>query len=88
MAYKIYKYTGADADTKYPNIEVEYPNTMDAYGNCNAHEILAPVVKALRKAEVPQAEIDAYTTEAKAGDYDHLLEVTEQMVFMVDDVNA
>ena len=88
MTHRIYPYTGADDGIKYPNIEVEYPATMDMYGNCNAYDILAPVIKALRAADVPKAEIEAYTTEAKAGDYDNLLDVTEHMVFMVDDVNA
>jgi hypothetical protein len=55
---------------KYPNIRV---NLSDCDGN--AFMILGAVGKALRRAKVPQAEIDAFYAEAQAGDYDNLLRV-------------
>lgn len=39
----------------------------------NAFGILARCRKAMTRAHLPQEEIEAFTNEAKAGDYDHLL---------------
>lgn len=46
----------------------------------NAFAIIGAVTRALRKANVEQSDIDAYTKEAMSGDYDHLLRVTMQTV--------
>lgn len=46
----------------------------------NAFAIMGKVRRALRRARVPQKEIDAYIEEAKSGDYDHLLRVTMDTV--------
>jgi hypothetical protein len=39
----------------------------------NAFAVLGRVLRALREAGWSQPEIDAFKTEATAGDYDHLL---------------
>ena len=49
----------------------------------NAFSILGAMHKVLRKAKVPQADIDAITKEATDGDYDHLL----QTVMLAVDVS-
>jgi hypothetical protein len=56
------------SDTKYPDIEVELVGQ-----DGNAFAIMASVSKALRRANVPQAEIDEYLAESTSGDYDNLL---------------
>lgn len=56
------------SDTKYPNIEVELVGQ-----DGNAFAIMASVSKAMRRAQVPQTEIDKYLEESTSGDYDHLL---------------
>lgn len=62
-------------DIKYPHVEVELIGQ-----DGNAFLILGRVQKALRRAGVPQAEIDAYMDEATSGDYDHLLATTMKTV--------
>jgi hypothetical protein len=49
----------------------------------NAFNILARCRMAMRSARLPQAEIDAFMTEATAGDYNHLLQ-TAMRCFEVD----
>ena len=46
----------------------------------NAFAVMAAVIDALRKSGADKSEIDAYTSEAMSGDYDHLLRVTMQTV--------
>jgi len=60
---------------KYPDITV--PLTGE---DGNAVAILGRVSRALRQAGVSQAERDAFTQEATAGDYDQLLQVVMQWV--------
>jgi hypothetical protein len=55
-------------EPKYPKIKVKLVGT-----DGNAFAVLGAVKKALRLAKVPQAEQDAFTTDAMSGDYDHLL---------------
>ena len=62
-------------ETKYPDIEVEL-SEQDG----NAFAILGRVTKALRRADVPSDEIDAFQKEATAGDYDHLLQTCMRWV--------
>lgn len=62
-------------EVKYPDIEVELLGQ-----DGNAFAILGAVKKALKRAGVPQTEIDAYMAEAMAGDYDHLLQTTMRWV--------
>ena len=53
---------------KYPDIEVQLTGE-----DGNAYAIMGAVQKALRRAGVPQAEVEQYLTESKSGDYDNLL---------------
>ena len=55
-------------DTRYPDIEVQLTGR-----DGNAFAIMGAVTGALRKAGVPQHEIDQYLEESKSGDYNHLL---------------
>jgi len=48
--------------------------------NGNAFMIIGSVTKALRREKVSREEIDLYTKEAMAGDYDHLLRTTMEWV--------
>lgn len=54
---------------KYPNVLVHLSGE-----DGNAFFILGRTVKAMRKAKVTEEEIDSFLAEAKAGDYDHLLQ--------------
>lgn len=54
--------------TKYPNITVKLTKT-----DSNAFAILGAVRKALKRGGVPAADVEAFTKEATAGDYDALL---------------
>lgn len=63
------------SDTKYPDIEVELVGR-----DGNAFAIMANVSKALRRANVPQAEIDKYLEESTSGDYDNLLATATRWV--------
>lgn len=56
-------------DTKYPEIDVEL-SEQDG----NAMVIVGRVRKALRRAGVSNAEIDAFSEDAMSGDYDHVLQ--------------
>ena len=53
---------------KYPNIEVQLSGE-----DGNAFFIIGTVKKALKRAGVDAAELEAFTTEAKSGDYDNVL---------------
>lgn len=53
---------------KYPGVYVSLTGE-----DGNAFMIIGRVARALRQADVPKAEIDAFTNEAMSGDYDHLL---------------
>ncbi len=46
----------------------------------NAFSILAKVRKALSRAAADKEYVEKYTTEATAGDYDHLLAVSMEYV--------
>ena len=54
---------------RHPNVRVKL---IDQDGN--AFAILGRVTRELRRASIPRAEIDAFTGEAMAGNYDHLLQ--------------
>lgn len=53
---------------KYPNITVELVGQ-----NGNAFNILGICLRAMREADLPQEERDAFEKEATSGNYDHLL---------------
>ena len=46
----------------------------------NAFAILGRTTGALRRAGLPQEEIDDYVAEATSGDYDHLLQTTMRWI--------
>jgi len=46
----------------------------------NSFTILGAVQRALREADVPKEEIDAFFKEAMAGNYDHLLRTVMETV--------
>jgi hypothetical protein len=56
------------SEIKYPDISVKLIGE-----DGNAFSILGAVKRALRKAKVPEAEIDRFYKEATSGDYDQLL---------------
>jgi len=60
---------------KYPNVKV---NLSDEDGN--AFSILGRVRKALRRAGVPEVEVQEFHDEAVSGDYDHLLQTVMKTV--------
>jgi len=60
---------------KYPEIEVQLTGS-----DGNAFAILGKVSKALRRADVPQEEIEEFTKEATSGDYGNLLRVCMKRV--------
>ena len=53
---------------KYPKIKVKLVGN-----DGNAFAILGAVIKAMRKANLPTKELDAFTKEATSGDYNNLL---------------
>jgi hypothetical protein len=54
---------------KYPNVHVQLVGQ-----DSNAFMVLGLCQRAAQKAGLPKEEIEAFMTEAKAGDYDHLLQ--------------
>ena len=60
---------------KYPHIKV---NLSGEDGN--AFFIIGGVRKAMRRAGVPEIEIDHFSHECKSGDYDHLLQTVMKTV--------
>lgn len=57
------------SDPKYPNVSVKLTGS-----DGNAFFVMGKVGAALRKAKVPQAEIQAFQQEATSGNYDKLLQ--------------
>jgi hypothetical protein len=60
---------------KYPNVKVKLVGK-----DGNAFAILGSVRVALKKAKVPQTEIDAFLSEAMSGNYDNLLQTCMKWV--------
>jgi hypothetical protein len=60
---------------RYPDVQVQLSGE-----DGNAFAILGRTAGALRRAGVPQEEIDQYYAEATSGDYDHLLQTTMRWV--------
>jgi hypothetical protein len=63
------------SEIKYPEIKVQLTGT-----DGNAFAIMGAVQKALRKAGVPQTELDEYYKESTSGDYDWLLQTAMRWV--------
>ena len=55
---------------KYPSVKVKLTGS-----DGNAFAILARMQTAMRKAKIPQEEINTFLKEAMSGDYNHLLQV-------------
>lgn len=62
-------------EVKYPNIKVQLSGE-----DGNAFVVIGRTTRALRRAGVPDAEVDAFRDEAMAGDYDHLLQTAMRWV--------
>ena len=60
---------------RYPDVQVQLTGE-----DGNAFAILGRTAGALRRAGVPQDEIDDYFAEATSGDYQHLLQTTMRWV--------
>jgi hypothetical protein len=56
------------SEPKYPHVKVQL---VDHDGN--AFAILGRVTRQMRRHGLPDAEVEAFMTEAMAGDYNHLL---------------
>ena len=56
-------------EPKHPDITVKLIGE-----DGNAFAILGACCRAMRRARLPQAEVDAFMAEATAGDYDQLLQ--------------
>lgn len=60
---------------KYPEIEVQLSGE-----DGNAFFIIGRVRKAMRRADVPDNEIEQFSVECQSGDYDHLLQTCMKWV--------
>ena len=60
---------------RYPEVQVQLSGQ-----DGNAFAILGRTTGALRRAGLPQEEIDDYVAEATSGDYDHLLQTTMRWI--------
>ncbi len=58
----------APSSPKYPDVEVQLSGE-----DGNAFVIIGRCRQAMRRADLPAAEIQAFTDEAKSGDYDNVL---------------
>ena len=64
-----------ETGVKYPNVKVQLVGE-----DGNAFAIMGRVGKALKRAGVPKAEVDAYYAESMGGDYDHLLQTVMKWI--------
>lgn len=60
---------------KYPNIKVQLTGE-----DGNAFSVIGRTARALRRAGVPDAEVDEFRDEAMAGDYDNVLQTAMKWV--------
>jgi hypothetical protein len=67
-----------NGDVKYPEVVVKLSGQ-----DGNANMILGLTRDALKKAGVPQTEINTYMSVAKSGDYENLIETTMRWVTVV-----
>ena len=61
-------------------MEKERPTVKLIGEDSNAHYIMGKVCKALRRNGYSDEELKKYLEEAKSGDYDNLLQVTDEWV--------
>lgn len=62
-------------EIKHPEIEIELTGS-----DGNAFSVLGHVRSSMRRAGINSSEIQAFTTEATSGDYDHLLQTVMKWV--------
>ena len=62
-------------ETKYPDIKVQLVGE-----DGNAFSIIGRVAKAMRRAKVDNADIEAFRAEAMSGDYDNVLQTAMRYV--------
>jgi hypothetical protein len=60
---------------KYPNVKVQL-SSQDG----NAMSIIARVRKALRRADVPNDEVEQFSREAMSDDYDNVIQTAMKWV--------
>jgi hypothetical protein len=60
---------------KYPNVKVQLSNQ-----DGNAMSIIARVRRALRRADVPNDEVEQFSREAMSGDYDNVIQTAMKWV--------
>jgi hypothetical protein len=63
------------ADVRYPKVKVKLVGQ-----DGNAFVIMGKVTRAMRKAGVPEDQVQAYVDEAKRGNYAHLIGTTMDWV--------
>lgn len=61
-------------------LEPKYPHVIARPADGNAFSILGAVSKAMRRARIPQAEVDEYFKEAASGTYDNLISTSMRWV--------
>jgi hypothetical protein len=62
-------------EPRYPNVEAQLTGN-----NGSASAIMGAVCLALRRAGVPQTDIDVYVAESMSGDYEDLLRIAMKWV--------
>ena len=63
---------------KFPQVEVDL-SSVDG----NAFAIMGTVVRAMRRAKIPEESVQKYLTEAMSLDYNNLLRVTMDTVSII-----
>lgn len=66
---------------KYPQIKIRMPSPHEE--NANAFVILGKVRRALKNGGVPDTEIEKFSKDATAGNYDHLIRTCGEWVTVV-----
>lgn len=64
-----------NSEVRHPEVEVQLSGN-----NGNAFAILGTMKQAMRRANIPTAEIEQFHKEAMSGDYDHLLQTCMKWV--------
>lgn len=67
--------TPEEMGVKYPHITVQLVGT-----DGNAFAVMGAIGKALKRAKCTQEQVDEFYTEARSGDYDHLLQTCMKYV--------
>ena len=65
-------------EVKFPGIQVKLVGE-----DGNAMVVIGRIRRAMRRANVPSAAIEAFTEEAMSGDYDHVLRTAMETIDVV-----